>query len=419
MTDSTAARSRKQEGKKPRGRRKEPLSSRFRRVVLWVHLWTSLVVGLFVIVVTLSGTALVFRDQTDRLIFYPEMYRETAGSSTTNLEEARGIAEREFPDMQVDGIAVPEVLSGVYQVDMLAKDGSYATATIDPATGEVLGQYGDAYENGFNGFLTKVHFYLFAGDIGFGLTDEIGFKVVSAVGLALLVMLLTGVYLWWPGLRRWASGFRVRWRGDRYARNYDYHKVIGIIAVPVLMIIALTGAVFGFYETSRTVWYTVTFTDPPPAFPATIPRVDPAGREPLPLDELASRVEARTDAEHTHFYGLSVGKNETIYTTLTAGFDPVAGFNGYDGNVYGYADPYTGEMVWKQDPRELPLAAQIFDGWVFPLHTGAFGGIPVRILWALVGLMPTVLAVTGLTMWLLKRRASRRRRKRTREPVAS
>jgi uncharacterized iron-regulated membrane protein len=338
------------------------------------------------------------------------MYRETPGASTTSMEEARGIAEREYPDMRVDGVTAPEVMSGVYHVDMIDEEGSYAYATIDPATGEVLGVRGDAYAEGFNGFLTKLHFYLFAGDIG--LTDEIGLKLVSIVGIALLVMLVTGVYLWWPGLRRWAAGFRVRWRGDRYSRNHDYHKVIGILTVPLLALIALTGVTFGFHETSRSVWYAVTFTDPPPAFPETTPQVEPAGRERLNLDELAGLVESRTNAEHTGFYELSGARDEAVYASLTAGWDPYAGFNGYDGNVYVYADPYTGEVLWKQDPRELPLSARIFEGWIFPLHTGSFGRLPARILWAFVGLTPTVLAVTGLTMWLLKRQANRRRRRR-------
>ncbi|MGH3144949.1 MAG: PepSY-associated TM helix domain-containing protein [Rubrobacter sp.] len=406
MTDSTAARKPKGRSRKPR---REPTRSLVRRPILWVHLWTSLLVGLFVLVITLSETALVFRDQTDRLIFYPEMYRETPGAFTTSIEEAFGIAEREYPDMQVDGIYVPEVMSGVYGVDMFDDQGSHAFATIDPATGEVLGESGDAYTEGFNGFMTKLHFYLFAGDIG--LTDEIGLKVVSIVGIALLVMLVTGVYLWWPGLRRWVSGFRVRWRGDRYARNYDYHKVIGIITVPVLALIALTGVTFGFHETSRSVWYAITFTDPPPEYPASPPKVEANGQERLSLDEFAARVASQTDAEPVYLYYLTAKEDEAVEAGLSAGWDPWAGFNGYDGNVYTYADPYTGEVVWKHDPRELPLAARIFENWLFPLHVGSFGRMPVRILWALVGLAPTVLAVTGLTMWLLKRRANRRRRR--------
>lgn len=130
----------------------------------------------------------------------------------------------------------------------------------------MLGQRGDAYADGFNGFLTKVHFYLFAG--GIELTDETGIKLVSVVGIALLVMLATGVYLWWPGLRRWAASFRVRWRGDRYSRNYDYHKVVGIVVMPLLALIALTGVTFGFHETSRSVWYAITLTDPRPRSPS-------------------------------------------------------------------------------------------------------------------------------------------------------
>jgi uncharacterized iron-regulated membrane protein len=379
-----------------------------------VHLWTSLVVGLFVIAVTLSGSALVFRDQTDRLVFYPEMYRETPGASTTGIEEAYRTAEEEYPDLEPELIVLPGAMGGVYEVRMLGEGGSYTHVTVDPASGEILGKRGDGYEGGFNGFLSKLHFYLFAGKVG--LTEETGVKVVSVVGLALLVVLGTGVYLWWPGLRRWAAGFRVRWRGDRYARNHDYHKVIGIITVPLLALIALTGATFGFHETSRSVWYALTFTDPPPEYPEGAPKVDPNGRERLPLDELADRVGERVGAEPTWVYA-PAKRDEAAMMYLSAGWDPYAGFNGYDGNVAVYADPYTGGVLWEQDPREMPLAARAFELWLFPAHVGSFGRLPVRVLWALVGLAPTALAITGLTMWLLKRRAARRRKSRREKAV--
>jgi uncharacterized iron-regulated membrane protein len=364
---------------------------------------------LFVIAVTLSGTALVFRDQTDRLIFHPEMYRESPEGSTTSIEEAYRTVEEKYPELEPELIVLPEVMGGVYEVRMLGEGGSYTHVTVDPATGEVLGERGDGYEGGFNGFLSKLHFYLFAGEIG--LTDETGIKVVSVVGLALLVVLGTGVYLWWPGLRRWAAGFTVRWRGDRHARNHDYHKMVGMLTVPLLALIALTGATFGFHETSRSVWYALTFTDSPPEYPEEAPKVDPGGRERLSLDRLAGRVGEQVGAEPTWVYA-PAEKNEASMMYLSAGWDPYAGYNGYDGNVAVYADPYTGEVVWKQDPRELPLAARIFEGWIFPLHAGSFGRMPARILWALVGLAPTVLAVTGVTMWLLKRRAARQRKSR-------
>jgi uncharacterized iron-regulated membrane protein len=270
----------------------------------------------------------------------------------------------------------------------------------------LLGDRGDPYKEGFNGLMFDLHVYLLSGEIG--LTDEIGIKIVGAVGIALFIILLTGVYLWWPGLRRWASGFKVRFRRERYVRNNDYHKVVGIVAVPVLALIALTGVAFGFHETSKSVWYAVTFTEPPPEFPEEPPEAEPTGTPPLTLDELADRAAAVTDATPTRIHPPK-GETGTVQVALSTSYDPQAGYDGVDGNVNVWVNPYTGEVALERDPREMPLAAKIFENWLFPLHVGSFGRTPVHVLYALVGLAPLVLAITGLTMWLLKR-ASRRRK---------
>ena len=52
---------------------------------------------------------------------------------------------------------------------------------------------------------------------------------------------------------------------------------------------------------------------------------------------------------------------------------------------------------------------QAWDDWNFPLHTGDFGGTVTRVLWVAVGLSPIILAVTGLTMQLVRRRKRKRR----------
>ncbi len=103
-------------------------------------------------------------------------------------------------------------MSGVYQVELLGEDESRLYPYVDPGTGEVLGDRGDPYKEGFNGWMANLHFYLFAGEIG--LTKETGIKVVSVVGMVLFFILVTGIYLWWPGLRRWALGFKIRLRRD-------------------------------------------------------------------------------------------------------------------------------------------------------------------------------------------------------------
>lgn len=60
-------------------------------------------------------------------------------------------------------------------------------------------------------------------------------------------------------------------------------------------------------------------------------------------------------------------------------------------------------------PSDGNIFDQAWDDWTFPLRTGDFGGTPTRVIWVAVGLSPIVLAVTGLTMQLVRRRKRKRR----------
>ncbi len=104
-------------------------------------------------------------------------------------------------------------------------------------------------------------------------------------------------------------------------------------------------------------------------------------------------------------------KTGTVDVILLAIWDLRAGYDRLDGQVETWMDPYTGEVALERDPRQWPLAANIFENLGVPLHVGSFGRLPVQLLWAVVGLAP---AFTGFTMWLLKRSA-RKHKDRARE----
>jgi uncharacterized iron-regulated membrane protein len=66
--------------------------------------------------------------------------------------------------------------------------------------------------------------------------------VVGSVGVFLIFLVISGIWIWWPGLRRFASGFvGAPWRGG-YVRDLDLHKLVGIVAVPFLLLWGVTGA---------------------------------------------------------------------------------------------------------------------------------------------------------------------------------
>lgn len=121
--------------------------------------------------------------------------------------------------------------------------------SVDPGTGEILGSSGDV--NGALStaleFLANLHDCWLScenlpGQVAW-FTAEVpglpaitwGALILGVSGLLLLFLALSGSWLWWPGIKRLATGFRVGRGKGRYARDVDLHRVLGMIALPFLL----------------------------------------------------------------------------------------------------------------------------------------------------------------------------------------
>ena len=149
--------------------------------------------------------------------------------------------------------------------------------TVDPHTRQVMGDFDPAADVGAIGWTLGLMYNIhllrpdlrgssglsgLAGrrDPGFGLgrlrrgEDHLGGLVLGVTAIMLLFLGLSGIWLWWPGVRHWVRGVRVRLKKGRYARDYDLHEVAGMIAVPLLLMWAITGAGYEFGFVSKA-WY--------------------------------------------------------------------------------------------------------------------------------------------------------------------
>ena len=235
--------------------------------------------------------------------------------------------------------------------------------------------------------------------------------------LLLLFLAVSGVWLWWPGFRHWVRGVRVRWRKGRYARDYDLHQVAGMIALPLLLLWAVTGMgyEFGFVEKA---WYQ---------------SVPGEAREEVVLESAESEepdiglAAAVTAAQRT------VGTDEEpMSVDLPAADDPVATYgvwfaDGFD--PYMHFD-YAGDLlvsVDRHDPAKaqvtydgpgVPLAQELWEDFNFAAHSGMLVNGWWRVVWGVLGLVPLLLAVTGLSIWFWTRGVRKRRRRRAAEAAA-
>jgi uncharacterized iron-regulated membrane protein len=237
------------------------------RLLQKLHRWASLAVGLVLLAIVLSGVVLVLALEIDEWT-QPGLYRSTPSERPLSPEQAVAVVRRELPDFQpVDVVRT----RGIYQVWGTEYE---QAAHVDPGSGRLLGTSSSL--TGVMGFMRNLYLCAlsckgYTGYLSFLeaptpiLGNEeltVGGLILAVFGLMLLFLCVTGIVLWWPGIKRMARGFRVRRRKGTYAFNYDLHNVIGIAAVPLLLMWAITGAGFELKQV-RDVWYAVLPGSPP------------------------------------------------------------------------------------------------------------------------------------------------------------
>lgn len=182
----------------------------FRRALVLVHRWLSLWVGLIFGVAVLTGAPLAFQHEIDALLS-ADVFQPTPGD--VGWESALAGIERELrPGEQVRTFWWPRPQVPVYSA-LIMGGAEERTLYLDPGTGTLI----DPEPSALTGWLTDLHVSLFGGDVGY-------WVVVAATALSIPI-LFTGLFLWWPGIRTFWRGIRIRLRKGAYPFNYDLHQV--------------------------------------------------------------------------------------------------------------------------------------------------------------------------------------------------
>ncbi|MGO4273871.1 PepSY-associated TM helix domain-containing protein [Paenibacillus sp. TAF58] len=362
-----------------------------RKIMSQIHLWISLLLGLFIVVICTTGSLLVIENDVDKWL-HPQLYKPTPGHSL--LHDIQQSVEQAFPGFKMDRIDLPSG-DGLYQV-RLSKDVNGKASTqnvyVDPGSAHVLGPVGPNR----NVFFTKVlqiHRYLLAQDV---LGKANASIVAGFMGIGLIIILVTGAYLWWPGLRKLALGFRIIRNKGKLALNLGLHKTIGIVTIPFLLVFALTGTayqldkyVLGWFGLSTKIEAAASWS-----------KTTKMNGSPLSLDSIVQNAHERFPNHQLVRVQLPTKPDQTYQIAMKEGYSPSG-----TSNVTVYEDPYTGEILGKTNPN-APMA--FYSAWKRGLHFAAWGGAPVRIGGFLMGMMPLFLAITGLVIRQFKARARRR-----------
>jgi uncharacterized iron-regulated membrane protein len=300
-------------------------------VLFQVHLWTGIAVGLYVLIISVTGSVLVYSNELYRAATPKPIVSNGSGPLLTDAQLAETVKHL-YPGYRL--VRIGRALDPNQTVDVwLSRGHEDKRRLFDPRSGSDLG---DSVPTGIwlVSKLLDLHDNLFAGPTG---------RKVNGVGaLGVLALGVTGLAIWWPGIKTWRRSLTLH-RGLGWKRFiWHLHSMIGFWGLGFLLVLAVSGVYLGI---------------------------------PKPFEDLADRLEPPTAAN--------------------------AGVRFGDRVLYWLAYLHFGRV----------------NGIGIPCHGPGLCDQTTKAIWALFGLAPAAMFVTGAIMWW--NRVLRPRLIRARRPVGS
>jgi uncharacterized iron-regulated membrane protein len=354
-----------------------------RKVILNLHLCAGVIAAVFLLLLGLSGSILVFENQIDRAI-NGRLCWVPPDSHNLSLSDLKASLERSHPGYHVAGFSISErddlAWSAFLDPPQPKEDG--LGVAINPHTGAVLGT--DSDENRLVNKVHQFHTHLLAG--------QVGSEIMGWAGVFLLLLSLSGLILWWP-----RKIFTVKRRSPGRRMIFDLHNTIGIYSSIFLLIFAATGIVIHWEKLAST--WANHITHSPSLQPVPRPEPPPPGAVPIDPDRLlAIAAEAAPGARPTVLQlADSPARPVRIIMKYPEDHTPA-------GRTNIYLDSYSGKVLAAQVSRTAPVGFKITRMWNREIHTGDILGWPTQILACLVSLMLPVMSITGPLIWWTRRR---------------
>ena len=392
----------------------------WRRFMIVTHRWTSLILGVVLLAITTSGAILVYRPELQRAL-HADAYAVSGKSPTVTIPEARAIVKEAHPTFKATSVWAEH---GVLRVTDY--ESSY---TVDPGTGKILGHVGETaswlqfLDNLHECFLSCEDYPGYVGWLNKGLPGTAwlghedakvtgGALVLGVFGVFLLYLCITGIWLWFPRPGRWKAAVSVRWKRGRFARDTDLHNMAGLISLPLMLLWAITGAGFEL-EPIEHAWYAMTpgtASESADALSAKLPK----GVTKPDISEAAAVAAATALRPKDTLVNVDLPdpKDQTTAYTMyfQDGYDPW-GETEYPGEIGVFVDRHTGVAKTYYGFDDNPAAQVLWEDFNYTSHAGFILNGWWRILWFVLGLAPLVLAVTGVSTWLVRRKSRNARRK--------
>jgi uncharacterized iron-regulated membrane protein len=342
-----------------------------RAVLVKLHMLGAFAAAIFVVVLGATGSIMAFEDEIDHAT-HPRLFSVTPAETPKRLTELGAEVLAAHPGRRISGYGMGVSPDLSYSVSI-----GGAAVFVNQYTGEILGERsGPTWLSQIH----QLHLRLLAGDTGK--------MIVSWAGILMLLLTISGLYLWWPVKRvsiNWEAGGRRRW--------FDLHNTIGVCGFVFLFTLALTGCVIGFESVTSPMFYRLTDSRP---YPFAVPVTPKPGVQMVTPDDAVAQ--ARIAMPGAAPIAVSAANPKSAYrVAMRFPEDRTPG-----GRTRVFVDPYTAAVVLAESSRTTAGGTRIIN-LNRAIHTGDVFGVPSKIVMSLTSIAAVAQVISGLAMWWKRR----------------
>lgn len=361
--------------------------SRFSKINAWLHLWLGLASGIIVVIMGITGCALVFEQEIKELT---SPYLSVEAQSPDKLlppSKIYAAVHKALPNKEIHGVWYNGLDKSI-KVDIESDSLIY----VNPYNGKITGMVD--HEDFFH-IMDEGHRNLW-------LERNIGSQITAWATFIFFFLLISGLILWFP--KKWNkttrnSSFKIKWNAKFKRLNYDLHNVVGFYTMILAMLIAFTGMLMSFHWLRESTYYIAGGWADEKEKKEQVAVVKKDTLSQKQLDKLAAadfiwkkvRTEIATENKEAVIIHFPDDPEEDIYACT-------------DMNKGVWRDLYFDAKTLELLPKSHKyIGEERFSKWLmrsnYSLHIGAIGGWPTKIIYFTASLICASLPITGFYIW--------------------
>jgi len=356
-----------------------------------IHLWLGLISGLFVCFLGITGCILAFEKEIEN-VTQPYRNLEVQNKPLLPPTALKKIADQALPNKHAHSITYqPGKTAQVVYYNFEPE--YYYIVFVNQYSGEVIKVKN--MDDDFFRIVIMGHYYLW-------LPPTIGQPVLTTATLLFVVLLFSGLILWWPKNKAASKQrFTIKWNAKWRRVNYDFHNVLGFYITWIIIFIALSGMIMGFQWFAKSVYFVSSGGKTLNQFEETYS--DTTAQVKLQVNASAadqlwkSYVDA--DPKFTGSLDVHVPENEKASIEIAKNPDPET----YWKADYSYFDQHTLKEIEVKHVFGKLKNASVADKIMrmnYDIHVGSIAGLPGKIIAFLASLIAASMPITGVLIWI-------------------